>query len=435
MKFTQWETTDMCADHGHTRLDWIDTLAQVLHSRPAFEHLYHLREQARYPLHKAVREAVMLAAPVNWHELVLQWPHVSVTDETRLAYTRSVEHGAADRQTITTVNKYLTQHFPTLQQHHIRDIAAKYTVASDYQITHDIEQMLTWLAQSPSSCMAWRNWSAGQWHPYRAYNPKFGWGLAVRIEAGEVMARALINKQSMTFVRSFGAVENDRGHSQNDNALNSWLQSQGFEYADGWSGLKLAIVEHPRSGDFSAPYIDGDSQYVDLHSALGYLEITDCGQYECTNTDGSYSGAENIEHCEDCDSRIDVDHDSYYWVTRHEDRRVCESCCEDNYTYVRGQNGNDYYVDNNDAVYVESRDQHYHDQYLSDNNIVYTEDTNEYEHIDDCVLLDSRNEWVSADCTYAVYCEDSATYEHIDDCIVTEDGYTLKTNEQNEAAA
>ena len=95
----------MASDNGQTRLDWMDTLAQVLRNRPSFEHLYHLREQRKYPMHKAVREAVLLSAPLNWHALVLQWPHVSVTDQTRLAYTRSVEHGAADRQTITTVNK------------------------------------------------------------------------------------------------------------------------------------------------------------------------------------------------------------------------------------------------------------------------------------------------------------------------------------------
>ena len=88
----------MCADNGQTRLDWMDTLAQVLRNRPAFEHIWHAREQNKYPMHKAVREAVLLAAPLNWHELVLQWAHVSVTDQTRLAYTRSVEHGAADRK-------------------------------------------------------------------------------------------------------------------------------------------------------------------------------------------------------------------------------------------------------------------------------------------------------------------------------------------------
>ena len=266
--------------------------------------------------------------------------------------------------------------------------AAKYTFTSEYQITFQMEQMLEWLANAPHSCMVRRNWHAGEWHPYRAYDPRFGWGLAVRIEAGEVMARALVNRNEMTFVRSFGAINNDRGHSQNDSALNSWLQSQGYEYADGWSGLRLAIVENPDTGEFTAPYLDGDSQYVDLHSNLGYLEISDCGQYECTNTDGDYSDAERY-YCEDCDNRIDIDRDNYVWVTRYQDRRVCENCCDNHYTQVIGQNGNEYYIDNERAVYVDSRDQYYDEDYLSDNNIVYTEDTNEHEHIDNCVLLDS----------------------------------------------
>ena len=72
----------------------------------------------------------------------------------------------------------------------------------------------------------------------------------------------------MSFVRSFGAVENNRGHSQNDNALNSYLESIGYEHAHGWDGLRLAKIDHPNGG-WTAPYLDGDTQRVD--SRNGYF--------------------------------------------------------------------------------------------------------------------------------------------------------------------
>lgn len=416
-------------DTAISRINWMDTLAQVLKIRPSFEHIWHAREQNRYPLHPAVREAVMLTAPVNWHLLVLQWPHVSIQDSSRLAYTRSVEHGAADRQTVTSIPKYLAQHFPNLQSHIVRDICAKFG-SHQFQITHDMDQMLEWLAKSPKSCMVWQHWSDGDFHPYRVYDPKFGWGMAVRIESGEIMARAMVNEFEKSFVRSFGAVNNDRGHSQCDSALNSWLQAQGYHYANGWSGCKLARIESEDS--FVAPYIDGNCQSVDDHG--NYLLICKDGEFECTNTDG-YSSDRCGSHCEHCDSRIGRNDDSY-WAGQNEDRLICESCCDEYYVFAYGRNGDQYYEFANECTYIESSGEWYVDRYFSDNNIVHAEDTEEYMHADDCVYLDNRGEWVSMDCTYAVYCEDTSTHEHADDCVLNDAGeYILKTDNESEVAA
>jgi hypothetical protein len=416
---------------GKNRLDWMDTLAQVLRTHPSFDHTWHGREQNRYPLHPAIRESVLIAAPADWHLLVLQWPHVSIKDSARLAYTRNVDHGFADRQTVTSISKYITEHFPALQSHLIRDICAKFG-NHQFAISHDIEQMLEWLAESPTSCMVRRKWRSGEWHPYRAYDPKFGWGLAVRLENGQVMARALINEHSKSFVRSFGAVNNDRGHSQNDNALNSWLESQGYQYSDGWGGLKLALVDHP-DGGWTAPYLDGDCQSVD--QLRDCLMITDCGEYSCTNTDGLLEDDEDLRHCEDCDDRVRIGRDDYLWAGRYEDRLVCDSCAGD-YASAIGANGNEYYEHNNDCTYVESRSTWYVDRYLTENGIVYCEDTETHEHRDDSLWLALRDEWVSSDCTYAVYCEGDGEHQHIDDCVLLDDGtYTLRTDNESEAAA
>jgi hypothetical protein len=420
--------TDYC---GKNRLDWMDTLAQVLRSHPSFEHTWHNREQNRYPLHPAVRESVMLIPPTDWHLLVLQWPHVSIKDSARLAYTRNCEHGFADRQTVTGISKYIAEHFPRLQSHLIRDICAKYGNHS-FAISHDMEQMLAWLAESPTSCMVRRNWQAGSWHPYRCYDPKFGWGLAVRLENGQVMARALVNEESKSFIRSFGAIENNRGHSQNDCALNSWLESQGYAYENGWSGLRLAKVVHP-DGGWSAPYIDGDTQSVD--SRNGYLLITESGDFSCTNTDGYLDDNEDHSHCEDCDARINMNNGSHTWAGRYEDHLVCASCGND-YVPAIGAGGNEYYEQSEDCTWIESRDMHYVDHYFDSNGIVWLVDTQENDHQDNAVYLALRDEYVSSDCAYAVYCEDDEQYQHVDDCVLLDDGtYALKNDNESEAAA
>lgn len=415
--------------NGQSRIDWIDTLAGVLARRPSFEHIWHAREQNRYPMHPAVREAVMLAAPVDWHLLVLQWPHVSIQDASRLAYTRSVEHGAADRQTVTSIPKYLAQHFPNLQSHIVRDICAKFG-SHQFQISHDIEQMLEWLAQSPKSCMVNRGWKSGDFHPYRVYDPKFGWGMAVRIESGEIMARALVNEHQKCFVRSYGAVDNDRGHSQCDSALNSWLQAQGFHYADGWHDCKLARIEHHH--ELVAPYIDGDCQYV--NDCGNYLVICSDGEYECTSQHGTAESVDGSD-CEECGSRIGRNDDSYL-AGENEDYLICSHCCDNRFVYAYGRRGNTYYALISECTYIESSGEWYVDRYFSDNDIVHADDVGEYMHQDDCVYLDNRGEWVSMDCSYAVYCEDSGTHEHADDCVLNDAGeYILKTDNESEAAA
>jgi hypothetical protein len=408
----------------------MDTLAQILWHRPSSDHKWHVREQDRSDMHPAVREAVLLASPVDWHRLVLEWPHVSTSDPSRLAYTRSVQHGIDNRQTVTGINKYLAANFPQLQSHIIRDICGKFG-SHAFRISWQMDEMLELLAQSPRSCMKWDRWTAGEWHPYRCYAPEFGWGLAARLENGEVMARALVNKTNMSFVRSFGAINNDRGHSQNDNALNSYLQSIGYEYANGWNGLRLAKIDHPNGG-WTAPYIDGDTQRVD--SRNGYFLISDDGEYECVRQDGSIENDDDRGSCECCSDYIDLNRGNHSWAGIHEDYLICEDCRESSYVHAYGADRNEYITHVDNCTEIDG--EWYVDRYFSDNDIVYAVDIEEHCNLDDCVYLDSRSEYVSSDCSYAVYCENSGTHEHKNDCVIDDDGnYTLIDDQSSEAAA
>ena len=244
-------------------IDWIEQLADVLNTRPAPEHAWHCREQRRYTMHHSVFKAVELAKPDMWHQLVLEWPHVSESDPNRIAYTRDDRAGTDDRQTVTTIGKYLRRHFSALRDDQIRDIVALY--ASDgCEIVKTMDGILTALQKGPKSCMQWHN-CLDERHPYRVYDPANGWGMAQRVAVGDVVGRALVYEDAdegiKCYVRSYKKVDS---YSPADEILEAWLKSQGYHHHRGWpQGARLAYVEG-RHSSFTAPYIDGECQNVSL---------------------------------------------------------------------------------------------------------------------------------------------------------------------------
>jgi hypothetical protein len=355
-------------------------------SVPARE--WHRREQNSYPMHPAVTKAVKMARPDDWQRLLLEWPHVptTITDKGRVAYTQSEAKGERDLQTVTSLGKYLRSHFTMLPDHAIRDIVASVT-ASGMKFVHTTAEMIFHLHRGPHSCMVWGSTEVDD-HPYRTYDPKFGWHMCVHIEGEDTIGRALCYQSGdeKYYVRTYRKTS---GQSSSDEQMEQWLHDQGYEKRDGWHGCYLAYLDGVDGCNFLAPYIDGDAQRVDTAHLDGKrcLVITDEGEYECTNTDGTYDDADTSV-CENCSDRVRTD--DGYWVGRHEDTLVCEYCRDEHYRYVYGRNRRQYYVPNDDTVYVESQDESYHDMYLDDNGIICLEN-GEYEHEDNATQIDG--EW------------------------------------------
>ena len=376
----------------------------VFHHRAWFR-----RETRKYKLHPVVEAAFEVCNPDDWQQLLLEWPHVSETDNARLAYTRDERAGEADRQTVTTIGKYLTRHFSRMDDHKVRDLAALYGSTAECKFVHTMAEMLFHLKRGPSSCMTGdrehRCEDGTLRHPYEVYDPSLGWHMAVRIELGQTVGRALCCGK--TFVRSY-KYNPSGGGSPTDETLEAWLEQQGYDKEYCWDGHKLMHYT-VRGGDTLAPYIDGESKYATLRS--GYLVITDDNdaEYQCDNTGGTASENSGTP-CEDCGDRVD-DGDGY-WVGRGEDSMVCQSCCDNNYRYGYGRRGTQYYIPEHDAVWVESQDEYYDDSYLDDNNIVELEN-GDYEHIDNAVEIDG--DWYHCDDERIVCCDDGE-YRLYDDC-------------------
>ena len=402
---------------GDKFLDMMFTASYIVSRRPERE--WFARERVRYMFHPFVVKAIRMCRPDNWHRLMLEWPHESTLhsgDMTKLAYTRDERAGIADKQTATSLGKYLHTHFSTLPDHAIRDIVALATPKNAvFKFVRTTVEMIHHLQRGPRSCMVWDTdseddpigveGSDGDWHhPYEAYDPALGWHMAVRIEGSDTVGRALCmdDGKNRFFVRSYKKVD---GYSPADEQLEAWLKDQGYTKASSWDGCKLKRIPAENNCGFVAPYIDGSCQEVDVESST-LLRITSEGEYQCNNTNGD-ADEHDFEQCEDCGDRV-RDGDGY-WVGPWEDRMVCECCRENNYVYARSRNGQRRYIDADNCVYVDSQDEHYDQDYLDPNDIVETKD-GDYEHINNVVQCEDNNAYYDPDDERIVRCVDDGYY-------------------------
>jgi hypothetical protein len=379
-------------------------------SRPWFD-----REANRAELHPVIRKLLRSGNAdylTDWREMVLEYPHVADLDNTKVAFTESDAKGQADRQTVTTLGKYIKRHAPTIPDHVLRDIVA--LSITSVELVYDLAGMIEAVQTGPKSCMQSERWSTAN-HPYNVYDPQYGWHMAVRRQAGAVVGRCLCltHEGQSLFVRSYKQHPENDGYSQSDEGMNAWLSERGYEHASGWpDGVKLRRID-AGDGSVVAPYIDGCSQTCSDYDT--HLMMDENGDIECSST-GGYAESVNRTYCADCEDFFDSE--SGTWVGYHEDHHVCDNCASD-YTYVTGRRGSEYYIHDNAVVWV--NEQPYDENYLESNGIVYCEDDSEYRLKDDCVELDCEGTWIAKDVadegdTYVCLDDDNRIWGRRDDC-------------------
>lgn len=387
-------------------------------------------------IHPAVYKAFDYAPPLDMRMLVMEWPHVAQTDAARLAYTRDEKAMLVDRQTVTSVGKYLRRHFSSaaLPDHIIRDLCAL-TQPNAMRIVRTLPEIIRHVIDGPRSCMSGSNFDVPDEHPYRVYDPDLGWGLAVRTDAhGSTVGRCLVYKsvdpddadKPGRFVRSYK--REDNGYSTADEGLEAWLREQGYIKDTSWEDAYLRWIPMMQNGQelFVAPYLDGNVQRVDIDSRmLRRLVITDNGEYECDNTNGLCSAPG--EPCEDCGDAV---RDDTFYVGIHEDRMVCSGCADSHYTYAYTYRGWTRRIPDDNVIEVNG--EYYDIDYLSDNDIVCLHD-GDYANESDAVYIDRLGEWYLSDSAEVVYLPDGEA-EHIDACVQLDSGEWCLRDEAWECA-
>lgn len=382
---------------------------------------WHADLQRRFPLHPAVDKLLGMYRPKDWQQLVLEYPHQAESDRNRVAYTQNEYKGEHDVQTVTSLGKYLTRHFPHVPSHEVRNMVASYS-AVGCKIVSTIAEMINVLQRGPHSCMRWNDGHNIDidTHPYKVYDPRLGWGMAVREEGGDIVGRALVYEHGdlKIFVRTYQKPSTAGGYSQADDQLNAWLRDQGYMHASDWEGCYMAYHDG-RNGAPLAPYLDGSCKDVDvvMRDGVKMLLVKEDGNYHFESTDGTCTDHEDSDTCNDCGDRID-DGDGY-WVGADEDEIVCQRCCDHNYYYGYGRRGRQYYIHESNIVSV--GDYTYDDAYLGDNDIVTLHD-GEYAHSDDAVYVESESEYYEADDEDVCYDDYNSQYELRDNCVELHDG-------------
>ena len=316
-----------------------------------------LQQQTRWPLHPVVEHLLKSYEPQDADLMVIQWPHVSTSDPARLAYSRDAKAVVADRQTVTSVGKYLKRVFPEVPDHILRDAQALFK-PDEFKIEEGIENLIKAVELGPRSCMqsfygsipfdsddheALKEWMEDNsvevnWcnHPYSVYLPEYGWKIATRIHDGRIDGRCLLldDGNHKCFVRSYARGTAPNYQSNSDHALEAWLEQQGYESCYEWpQGAKLDLVYHP-DGGYLLPYIDGrcdDDRRVS--KGQNCFVIDSSGEYLCNNTDGTPEVNERVE-CECCGGSFDEE-DMYHT----DDGMVCDHCFSEHYCEARVSNG------------------------------------------------------------------------------------------------
>lgn len=225
-----------------------------------------------------------------------EWPHECITDPSQVAYTRSFEHGRADRQTTCKLGGYITKHLPMLSGAQVETIVSKYKnlQALQFSIVTDEALVNAMFRTLAHSCMHPCAHNGTRWdektHPYRAYSSRTGWGMAIRTDGnGEGKARSIIRLNEKTYARIYGSYPNGECTTRGDDpALREWLTTQGFKPTTNFVGCKLERIPHPRSKEhFIAPYIDGDIKMCSLDKTDEYsLIVSRNGNWSLGRTDG-----------------------------------------------------------------------------------------------------------------------------------------------------
>ena len=397
-----------------------------------------IQQHQRHTLHPAVCKMLELYMPATWQRLILEWPHKSITDPNRLAYTRdeksAMYEGDSDKKAlVTSIGKYLTRHWPDVPSDIIRDIVAEHTYGGSISITTDIKRMVQVVSGGPRSCMSNRfdiRCADGKTrHPYEVYDPSLGWSMAVRVEGDEVLGRCLIwsdpdDSDNCGFVRSYKRERDSSSHSGADEAIEAYLKSMGFKKWSGWPDETPLMQYETERGGYLMPYIDGGNQQVERGDG-GYLFVAENGgEFDASSTAGVIN--QHNCTCEDCGESFDED--DGYWTGTNEDNHVCQSCCDENYTYAYSRRGNQYYI-NNDNV-IEADGEWYDDRYLSDNNIVQLHD-GEFAHSDNAVYVESADEYYLEDDDDICYAENTNQYELVEDCWQCEESGNWYTDDED----
>ena len=186
------------------------------------------------------------------------FPHIAVSDPTKIAFTESIDKGMADIQTRMRAGRYLTKFFShLLSQHNIRlytlDFAARFE-ENRLLFAHTADEIEEVYTSGPQSCMGNEDYRSEQgWspfrspcHPVRVYAAG-DLAVAYLVRKEHIVARALCWPAQKTYSRIYGDEYRIKEHFRTD----GWVQKVPL-------GARILKIPARNIGEhrYVLPYID-----------------------------------------------------------------------------------------------------------------------------------------------------------------------------------
>lgn len=266
--------------------------------------LWRERERKRF------EDGTYLTLPDSWLRLIQQYggncadhyAHVSLKDQSKVAFTESAEKGQADVQTMMKPGRYLT----TFYSHVVDKVYALPTYCNHFSqkfeenrllIDNDADSFENVYQTGPHSCMQYPNTHSRTHcgvHPVRVYAAG-DLAIAYMRRGGSITARSVVWPDKKTYSRIYGDVQR----------LRVMLEKEGYKPQAPY-GAKLTRILHPSLQDeenippenlvFICPYID-----MGHEPGAGSICVKDEGKhllickeearaYHTNNTRGSTNG-------------------------------------------------------------------------------------------------------------------------------------------------
>jgi hypothetical protein len=256
------------------------------------------------------------------------YPHVSVVDPDKLAYTPSSEWGEQDRQKRCTLAAFLDAEFEHIYRGARRAVVAELSPAR-LVFVHDTDKIIDLYQRGPSSCMSQ---DEGDYpscvHPVSVYGGASDISLAVLQAPDTILARALVWGEKKRFARIYAINSEVRAR------MESALADAGYEYG-GFNGARLNRIAD--GYDFVLPYLDRTD--TTCHPcAAGVNDNGDFLVWRDTGgdimADGTNGLAGGRRTCENCGEHISEDEEIYSPVFEsifcehcyHESHAACDYC-------------------------------------------------------------------------------------------------------------
>ncbi len=135
-------------------------------------------------------------------------------------------------------------------------------------------------------------------HPVEAYcSSDIALAYVTHPTTGNTRARALLNLKHNTYARVYVSGTTNDATRKLENAFCKLLEAKGFtySYSTGLRDCHMKLIKLP-SGKLLAPYIDGDSYYVDTTTGKIYgYNRAGCSPFRSTEGWSSYADKETIE--------------------------------------------------------------------------------------------------------------------------------------------